>query len=80
MALVVGAEPVREARGEIRLPPLHILLAEDNPTNQRVASLMLVQDGHRVTLAGDGREAVVAAAAGGIDLVLMDMQMPRMDG
>ncbi len=80
MALVVGAEPVREARGEIKLPPLHILLAEDNPTNQRVASLMLVQDGHRVTLAGDGREAVVAAAAGGIDLVLMDMQMPRMDG
>ncbi len=80
IALAEGVEPVRETRGTTQLPPLHILLAEDNPTNQRVAMLMLTQDGHRVTLAGDGREAVMAAAAGGVDLVLMDMQMPRMDG
>ncbi len=59
---------------------LQILLAEDHPINQRVATRMLEDLGHRVTVAGNGRIAVEAAASGDFDLVLMDVQMPEMDG
>ncbi len=57
-----------------------ILLAEDNPINQVVAMRMLEKRGHRVTLAANGLEAVAAAAREPFDLVLMDVQMPEMDG
>ena len=57
-----------------------ILLAEDLPMNRELAVTMLRAVGHRVDTAENGHEAVEAAARGGYDLVLMDVQMPVMDG
>jgi len=57
-----------------------VLLAEDNPVNQAVCRAMLERLGAAVQVVGDGEEAVRAFEAGGIDLILMDCQMPRMDG
>ena len=48
--------------------------------NQQLAVALLEGEGHTVTVAGNGREAVAAAETGGFDLVLMDLQMPEMDG
>jgi len=59
---------------------LRVLLAEDNPVNQKLATRLLEKDGHQVILAGNGAEALELARQGGLDLVLMDMQMPLMDG
>ena len=63
-----------------RLDGLRVLLAEDHPTNQRVVQLILEPFGVRLTTVGNGVEAVDAFKAGCFDLVLMDMQMPVMDG
>lgn len=60
--------------------PLRILLAEDHPTNQRVVQLILASQDAELVTVEDGRQAVAAFAAGGFDVVLMDMQMPHMDG
>src|SRR5579862_3346593 len=63
--------------------PLNILLAEDNPVNQKLAIRLLEKAGHRVTMAGTGREALTALENPGIpgfDVLLMDIQMPEMDG
>ncbi|MBI5163001.1 MAG: response regulator [Magnetospirillum sp.] len=60
--------------------PLEILLAEDNPVNRTVATVLLEQAGHRVTAVTDGALAVRAVAERRFDLVLMDVQMPEMDG
>ncbi len=57
-----------------------ILLAEDNPTTQRLIQIILQSSGYEVMLVGDGREALAALAAHPFDLVLMDCQMPGMDG
>jgi CheY-like chemotaxis protein len=57
-----------------------VLLAEDNPVNQVVAAKLLEKRGHRVTTAANGREAVAAIEREAFDLVLMDVQMPEMDG
>ncbi len=62
------------------LPELNILLAEDNPVNQKVALRMLEKQGHTVTIAGDGRAALANWQRQGFDLILMDVQMPEMDG
>ena len=62
------------------LPPLRILAADDVPQNLELLSLSLGQLGHRVVTAGDGEEALAAFRAGGFDLLLMDVQMPRLDG
>jgi signal transduction histidine kinase/CheY-like chemotaxis protein/HPt (histidine-containing phosphotransfer) domain-containing protein len=61
-------------------PHARLLLAEDNPVNQRVAGLMLERMGFTVDVVGDGAAAAVAAASGQYDAVLMDCQMPVMDG
>lgn len=63
-----------------RAEPAHILVAEDLPMNQELARAMVERAGHRVEIVGDGAQAVRAAAGGGYDLVLMDIQMPVMDG
>jgi len=59
---------------------LHILLAEDNPTNQMVAVQMLQALGARVTLAGDGEAALDLAGTRRFDLALIDIEMPRVSG
>ena len=59
---------------------LRILLAEDNPINQRVAQRMLERLGYRADLAGNGLEAIAALQRQAYDLVLMDVQMPELDG
>ena len=55
-------------------------MAEDNAVNQRLASRLLEKMGHAVTIATNGREAVAALEKEPFDLVLMDVQMPEMDG
>jgi signal transduction histidine kinase/CheY-like chemotaxis protein/HPt (histidine-containing phosphotransfer) domain-containing protein len=59
---------------------LRILVAEDNPVNQKVVLRMLEKMGHVPTIVGNGHEAVAALAAHSFDLVFMDVQMPQMDG
>ena len=73
-----GPRPAASGRG--RRPPLHVLLAEDNPVNQKLALRLLEKRGHTVVLAGDGKEALAALTRRPFDLVLMDVQMPDMDG
>src|SRR4029077_12756217 len=59
---------------------MHILLAEDNPVNQQVAATMLRKRGHEVDVVADGAAAVAAVRGTVYDVVLMDIQMPEMDG
>jgi len=85
MAIVLGGEVMgasREATPKRKATRrLKILLAEDNPVNQQVASRILERRGHAVIVAGDGRSALAALeGAHGFDAVLMDVQMPEMDG
>ena len=61
-------------------PSLHVLLAEDGVVNQRVARGLLQNRGHRVDVAQHGRQAVEMWRAGNYDVILMDLQMPVMDG
>jgi signal transduction histidine kinase/CheY-like chemotaxis protein len=79
----LGAKRVLQATASFSpdmVQPLRILLAEDNVYNQKVAIGMLEMDRHRVTIADNGRLAVEAFVEQTFDLVLMDMQMPEMDG
>ncbi len=59
---------------------LNILLAEDNDVNQKLATRLLEKRGHQVTVAGNGLQALNALGQARYDLVLMDVQMPEMDG
>jgi CheY-like chemotaxis protein len=62
------------------LKKLRILVAEDNPVNQKVVLRMLEKMGHIPTIAANGQEAVAALVEHSFDLVFMDVQMPEMDG
>ena len=62
------------------IPPLRILLAEDNAVNQRVVVRLLEKQKHQMTVTNDGAQALAAFDRGTFDLVLMDVQMPEMDG
>jgi CheY-like chemotaxis protein len=72
---VITRHSIAESRHALR-----ILLAEDNPVNQQVATAMLVRRGHQVDVVDNGRAAVEAIQARAYDVVLMDIQMPEMDG
>ncbi|MBL8488683.1 MAG: response regulator [Rhodocyclaceae bacterium] len=69
-----------EARLRERFAGLRVLLVEDEPINQEVSRGLLEEAGLQVILAGDGIEAVARAREGGIGMILMDLQMPRMNG
>jgi PAS domain S-box-containing protein len=71
---------VAAPRAELPVRTLRILLAEDNAVNQRLVTRVLQRRGHSVAVAADGRQAVAAVMAERFDLVLMDVQMPEMDG
>jgi signal transduction histidine kinase/ligand-binding sensor domain-containing protein/CheY-like chemotaxis protein len=60
--------------------PKRILIAEDNVVNQKIAILVVEKMGHRVTIASNGSEAVQKWRTGSYDLILMDLQMPELDG
>jgi two-component system sensor histidine kinase/response regulator len=91
-AMVNAIRPVRAAKPQTVSPlplpvepllakkQLHILVAEDNLVNQKVAQLLLGKQGHSVVLAGDGNAAVERFAQAKFDLVFMDIQMPELGG
>jgi two-component system, sensor histidine kinase and response regulator len=66
--------PARSSR------PLRVLVAEDNAVNQLVIRRLLEKRGHTVEIASDGGRAVAATESGGFDLILMDLEMPVMNG
>ena len=78
----VEVQPVLVTRHSIRESKsrLHILLAEDNLVNQKLAKRMVEKMGHEVTIARHGQEALQILEQGGFDLIFMDVQMPVMDG
>jgi len=72
--------PASKLAGRFTGMPVRVLVAEDNPVNQKVAVRMLERVGLRPDVAGDGREAVAMCALLPYDLIFMDCQMPEMDG
>jgi signal transduction histidine kinase/CheY-like chemotaxis protein/HPt (histidine-containing phosphotransfer) domain-containing protein len=90
---IYGVRPSRAAHGSPAKPndnatlnrdaagrPLRILLAEDNKINQKFASVLLTKAGHSVEVAENGHQAVDAVRRSDFDVVLMDIQMPELDG
>jgi PAS domain S-box-containing protein len=75
-----GRQPDTVVAAEAGFDPFHVLLVEDNPTNQIMETGLLEALGFRVTVAGDGFEALHKLAETEFDLVLMDVQMPRLNG
>ena len=86
IATALGEAPSRPvarpavASGQPRVAGGRVLVVDDNPVNQRLAGLLLQKAGYRVDAVGDGAEAVAAVLRGGYDAVLMDCEMPVMDG
>jgi CheY-like chemotaxis protein len=78
--LVPGTQPVAPATAPPAGRRLRILLADDHPVNQQLARTILIQAGHEVAVATDGAQAVELWSHGDVDLVLMDCQMPVLDG
>jgi signal transduction histidine kinase/CheY-like chemotaxis protein/HPt (histidine-containing phosphotransfer) domain-containing protein len=74
-----ASEPARKA-ASAAVAPLRILLAEDNEINQTVATRLLERLGHRADIASNGREALAWLEHAAYDVILMDVQMPEMDG
>jgi two-component system sensor histidine kinase/response regulator len=75
-----GAEPALTGRKIRSKGKLRILVAEDNEVNRRVALRILEKEGHQVVMVGDGKKALEILRVQTFDLVLMDIQMPEMDG
>ncbi len=89
VTVLVGVDPAAPTRaaerpaidGELGARhPLRVLLAEDNPVNQKLAIRLLAQMGYTADVAGNGLEAIAALDAGPYDVILMDVQMPELDG
>lgn len=83
LAAAEAASPAASGSGGIARPrrrPLNVLVAEDNPINQRVLLHVLHKLGHHVTVVENGTQAVDAFHRGGLDIILMDCHMPEMDG
>jgi PAS domain S-box-containing protein len=84
--VLLPLEPARNGqqqsseRFDYPLPPLHLLAADDVPQNLELLSLLLAKRGHTLDVAHDGAQAVAMTAERRYDAVLMDMQMPLMDG
>ena len=75
-----GIQPVRPDDGQPSVAAAHILLAEDNLVNQRLVQRLLEKQGHSVVVVGSGLDALQALQHESFDLILMDVQMPNMDG
>ena len=69
-----------DAKSAMRARTLRVLLAEDNAANQKLAVGVLTKHGHRVTVVGNGRLAIATWQSQPFDVILMDVQMPEMDG
>ncbi len=84
VATALGAEPLTNGEPSsiaiMNDQPLRILLAEDNQINQRLACAILEKFGHRITVARDGAEVLELFGNAEFDLILMDVQMPKIDG
>ncbi|MBT5705488.1 MAG: response regulator, partial [Verrucomicrobia bacterium] len=76
----VVASTEEKSRDEAFRPKLRILVAEDNPINQKLALLMLEKMGYAADVAGNGLEVLDAVNSKDYDVILMDCQMPEMDG
>src|SRR6185503_4111670 len=75
-----SSDPVTDGFGLPSIRGARLLLAEDNSVNQQIAQEILEQAGAKVTVADNGRIAIEKLRSGQFDLVLMDVQMPEMDG
>jgi signal transduction histidine kinase/DNA-binding response OmpR family regulator len=80
-----ASPPAAEAPGPARaaprtLRPLRVLVVEDNQVNQLLATVLLGKAGHRIDVAANGLEALEAVGSRPYDMILMDVQMPEMDG
>jgi signal transduction histidine kinase len=75
-----SSAPVKTSTAQISAKSANILLVEDNLVNQKVAMAMLKKMGHQVTIANNGQEGLDLLSEAVFDLVLMDMQMPVLDG
>jgi CheY-like chemotaxis protein len=73
-----GGEQTQPPTPAVR--PLRVLVAEDNEFNAQLLEQLLLRRGHRVRLAGNGREALALAEEGAFDLLLLDLHMPELDG
>ncbi len=74
------ARPAKPQASSGKTAAMHVLLVEDNAVNQMLATAILKKAGHKVEVAVDGVEAVTAVRENIYDVVLMDIQMPEMDG
>jgi CheY-like chemotaxis protein/HPt (histidine-containing phosphotransfer) domain-containing protein len=80
LGLPTAEAPVLPVPEHTTASPFHILVGEDNAVNQKLAVALLEKAGHRVSLAANGAEVVTMWRKGDFDLILMDVQMPEMDG